>query len=80
MPRGPRSDEPATKRTIILVTPKEDALHFALAGYHDLHLAELVRDLLEADARKVARKLGVPRADLVKTLRKFDRAKKRSRA
>lgn len=79
MPRGPRSNVPATKRTIVLVTPTEDTLHFALAGYHGVPLAELVRGLLEADARKVARQLGVPRADLVKTLRARKRTK-RSRA
>ncbi len=76
MPRGPRSDEPATKRTIILVTPREDALHFALAAHHQTSLAELVRDLLERDAQRVARALGVPREDLVRTLK--SRAKKRA--
>lgn len=78
MPRGPRSTEPATKRTIILVTPTEDTLHFALAKHHGVPLGELVRALLEADARKVARQMGVPRDDLLKTLRARQRAKRRA--
>lgn len=51
MPRGPRTDEPASKRMVILITPKEHRRFFALARRRKTPLSELVRALLDAEDR-----------------------------
>lgn len=51
MPRGPRTDEPASKRMVILITPKEHAQFFALARRLRTPLSALVRALLAKEDR-----------------------------
>lgn len=55
MPRGPRSDERASKRMVVLVTPTEDESYFALARHLGVPLAELVRTLLTRERRRLER-------------------------
>lgn len=55
MPRGPRNGEVASKRMVVLVTPKEDAEYFALARHLGVPLAELVRSLLARERRRLER-------------------------
>jgi len=40
---------------VVLVTPKEDAEHFALARHLGVTLAELVRSLLARERRRLER-------------------------
>jgi len=40
---------------MMLVTPTEDAEHFALARYHGMSLAALIRQLLRKERRRLER-------------------------
>ncbi len=55
MPRRPSGEEVATKRIVVLVTPRQDAEYFALARHLGKPLAEVIRGLLERERTRLER-------------------------
>ena len=55
MSRKPLGEEVASKRIVVLVTPRQDAEFFALARHLAKPLAEVIRSLLEKERRRLER-------------------------
>ena len=55
MPRRPSGEEVASKRIVVLVTPRQDAEYFALARHLGKPLAEVIRGLLHRERQRLER-------------------------
>lgn len=55
MPRRPTGEEVATKRIVVMVTPRQDAEFFALARHLGKPLSEVIRGLLDRERTRLER-------------------------
>lgn len=56
MPRGPRFDEVASLRLVVLITPKQQAQYRALAAHEGVPLSEIIRQHLDARLARLERR------------------------